>query len=73
MRRTNVSVPVPAWINPPGLAPPYMLRIPPPSIGPEMVVLPAPLMVMSLITVCSGPLTVKVFPLATVHVCGPPT
>ena len=44
-----------------------MLITPPPSIAPVMTVLPAPLKVKSLMIVCSAPLTVSVFPLATVH------
>ena len=48
------------------------LSTPPPSMGPEMVVVPAPLKVRSLTIVCSGPLTVNGFPLATFHDCGPP-
>ena len=68
----RVTVPAPAWINPPGAAPPAVFMTPPPSIVLAMTVLPAPLKVKSLMIVCSAPLTVSVFPPATVQDCGPP-
>ena len=67
----KVSEPVLFLMIPPGFAP-FALITPPPSIAPLMVTLPAPAMVVSLMIVCSGPLTVRVLPPAMVHVCGPP-
>ena len=69
----RVTTPVPAWIKPPGFAPPTVLITPPPSIAPETVVVPAPLKVKSLMMVCSGPVIVSVLPAATFQDCGAPT